>query len=186
MTNRQLPPRPNLENLKKQAKALLKSVRAGDAEALRRIAPYFSDAGTFGLKQIQLVLSREYGFDSWNKLKTHVASHADDHGDRRKDDRLLYCSFCEKSMHEVKKLIAGPQVFICNTCVESCNVMLEGDDASHDGLRRSVAYGGDEVCSFCAKPESTDGPLPTLEVFESLDVRICIECVGLCNDILGE
>ena len=32
----------------------------------------------------------------------------------------LYCSFCGKSQHEVRKLIAGPTVFICNECVELC------------------------------------------------------------------
>ena len=32
----------------------------------------------------------------------------------------LYCSFCGKSQHDVKKLIAGPNVFICNECVELC------------------------------------------------------------------
>ncbi len=36
-------------------------------------------------------------------------------------DRLLYCSFCGKSKHEVRKLIAGPSVFICDECVELCN-----------------------------------------------------------------
>ncbi|MEE8263895.1 MAG: ATP-dependent Clp protease ATP-binding subunit ClpX [Gammaproteobacteria bacterium] len=36
-------------------------------------------------------------------------------------DRLLYCSFCGKSQHEVRKLIAGPSVFICDECVELCN-----------------------------------------------------------------
>ncbi len=37
-----------------------------------------------------------------------------------KKNNLLYCSFCGKSQHEVKKLIAGPNVFICNECVELC------------------------------------------------------------------
>lgn len=36
----------------------------------------------------------------------------------------LYCSFCKKSQHEVKKLIAGPNVFICNECVKLCAYIL--------------------------------------------------------------
>ncbi|MDY6991848.1 MAG: ATP-dependent Clp protease ATP-binding subunit ClpX [Pseudomonadota bacterium] len=40
------------------------------------------------------------------------------------DDRLLYCSFCGKSQHEVRKLIAGPSVFICDECVELCNDII--------------------------------------------------------------
>ena len=37
----------------------------------------------------------------------------------------LYCSFCGKSQHEVRKLIAGPTVFICDECVELCNDIIQ-------------------------------------------------------------
>ncbi|MBK7540847.1 MAG: ATP-dependent Clp protease ATP-binding subunit ClpX [Candidatus Competibacteraceae bacterium] len=47
-----------------------------------------------------------------------------DRGDRSDDDKLLYCSFCGKSQHEVRKLIAGPNVFICDECVELCNDII--------------------------------------------------------------
>ncbi|TAL63841.1 MAG: ATP-dependent Clp protease ATP-binding subunit ClpX [Legionella sp.] len=40
------------------------------------------------------------------------------------DDKVLYCSFCGKSQHEVKKLIAGPSVFVCDECVELCNDII--------------------------------------------------------------
>jgi len=40
------------------------------------------------------------------------------------DERLLHCSFCGKSQHEVRKLIAGPSVFICDECVELCNDII--------------------------------------------------------------
>jgi ATP-dependent Clp protease ATP-binding subunit ClpX len=39
-------------------------------------------------------------------------------------EKLLYCSFCGKSQHEVKKLIAGPSVFVCDECVELCNDII--------------------------------------------------------------
>ena len=39
-------------------------------------------------------------------------------------DRLLYCSFCGKTQHEVRKLIAGPSVFICDECVDLCNDII--------------------------------------------------------------
>lgn len=45
----------------------------------------------------------------------------DKHSKGGDGDRLLYCSFCGKSQHEVRKLIAGPSVFICDECVELCN-----------------------------------------------------------------
>lgn len=44
--------------------------------------------------------------------------------DKGANDKLLYCSFCGKSQHEVRKLIAGPSVFICDECVELCNDII--------------------------------------------------------------
>jgi ATP-dependent Clp protease ATP-binding subunit ClpX len=44
--------------------------------------------------------------------------------DKGGSDKLLYCSFCGKSQHEVRKLIAGPSVFICDECVELCNDII--------------------------------------------------------------
>ena len=45
-------------------------------------------------------------------------------GDDKDGDKLLYCSFCGKSQHEVRKLIAGPSVFICDECVDLCNDII--------------------------------------------------------------
>ncbi len=49
---------------------------------------------------------------------------SDNKGKGGDGDRLLYCSFCGKSQHEVRKLIAGPSVFICDECVELCNDII--------------------------------------------------------------
>ena len=55
----------------------------------------------------------------------------------RDEDKLLYCSFCGKSQHEVRKLIAGPSVYVCDECVELCNDIirdeLEEDSSSNGG-----------------------------------------------------
>ncbi len=48
----------------------------------------------------------------------------DDRNSKGDDGKLLYCSFCGKSQHEVRKLIAGPSVFICDECVELCNDII--------------------------------------------------------------
>ena len=45
-------------------------------------------------------------------------------------EKLLYCSFCGKSQHEVKKLIAGPSVFICDECIELCNDIIRDEIAA--------------------------------------------------------
>ena len=60
------------------------------------------------------------------------SSGADDGG------KLLYCSFCGKSQHEVRKLIAGPSVFICDECVDLCN------DIIREEVQDNSAEGGDE------------------------------------------
>ena len=44
-----------------------------------------------------------------------------------KGNNVLYCSFCGKSQHEVKKLIAGPSVFICDECIELCNEIIRDE-----------------------------------------------------------
>jgi ATP-dependent Clp protease ATP-binding subunit ClpX len=44
--------------------------------------------------------------------------------EKNKGDKLLYCSFCGKSQHEVRKLIAGPSVFVCDECIELCNDII--------------------------------------------------------------
>src|SRR5471030_1263373 len=48
----------------------------------------------------------------------------EDSRSRHDDGKLLYCSFCGKSQHEVRKLIAGPSVFVCDECVELCNDII--------------------------------------------------------------
>jgi ATP-dependent Clp protease ATP-binding subunit ClpX len=49
---------------------------------------------------------------------------SNDRNGKGDDGKLLYCSFCGKSQHEVRKLIAGPSVFICDECVELCNDII--------------------------------------------------------------
>jgi len=58
-------------------------------------------------------------------------------------DNTLYCSFCGKSQHDVKKLIAGPTVFICDECIELCNEIIveelsgeKKDEKADSGLPR--------------------------------------------------
>src|SRR5688572_17386611 len=54
-----------------------------------------------------------------------IPSMTEDRQGRSGDSsKILYCSFCGKSQHEVRKLIAGPSVFICDECVELCNDII--------------------------------------------------------------
>lgn len=71
-------------------------------------------------------------------------------GDKKSDEKLLYCSFCGKSQHEVRKLIAGPSVFVCDECITLCNDIM-----------REELQGGD------AKLGKSDLPVPR-EIFATL------------------
>ncbi|MFZ4551505.1 MAG: ATP-dependent Clp protease ATP-binding subunit ClpX [Aquabacterium sp.] len=68
-------------------------------------------------------------------------------------EKILYCSFCGKSQHEVKKLIAGPSVFICDECIDLCN----------DIIRDEVAAEAE-----ASRPARSDLPTPS-EIKSSLD-----------------
>ncbi|HET7587298.1 MAG TPA: ATP-dependent Clp protease ATP-binding subunit ClpX [Gammaproteobacteria bacterium] len=61
----------------------------------------------------------------------------DIHGKGDEDGKLLYCSFCGKSQHEVRKLIAGPSVFVCDECVELCNDIIREEMAEQAETARS-------------------------------------------------
>ena len=66
-------------------------------------------------------------------------------------EKLLYCSFCGKSQHEVRKLIAGPSVFICDECIELCNDIIR-DEAQAEAGPGASQKGGlptpSEICSI--------------------------------------
>ncbi|MGB3595889.1 MAG: ClpX C4-type zinc finger protein, partial [Pseudomonas neustonica] len=74
---------------------------------------------------------------------TDITGKGDDNG------KLLYCSFCGKSQHEVRKLIAGPSVFICDECVDLCNDIIREEvqesqaESSNQKLPTPV-----EICSI--------------------------------------
>ncbi len=55
--------------------------------------------------------------------------------DKSSGEKLLYCSFCGKSQHEVRKLIAGPSVFICDECIELCNDIIREEGSSGEAAR---------------------------------------------------
>ena len=67
-----------------------------------------------------------------------------------KDQKKLHCSFCGKSQDEVKKLIAGPSVYICNECVDLCNDIIE-EEVKHE------------------ESGSEDTLLSPLEIYQKLD-----------------
>ena len=71
-----------------------------------------------------------------------------DEENKSKSDKLLYCSFCGKSQHEVRKLIAGPSVFVCDECVELCNEIIreEAEEIAGQELNGSRYPTPQEIC----------------------------------------
>ncbi|SEA99639.1 ATP-dependent Clp protease ATP-binding subunit ClpX [Thiothrix caldifontis] len=86
--------------------------------------------------------------------------------DRRGDHdsgKLLYCSFCGKSQHEVRKLIAGPSVFICDECVDLCNDIIQEE--------MHTAQGSDEQSSL-PTPREIKGNLDEYVIGQELAKRV--------------
>jgi hypothetical protein len=83
------------------------------------------------------LIAKAFGYQNWNILSAKVEGAPSGAPGRAlpsagtispQPDSTLYCSFCGKSQHEVRKLIAGPTVFICDECVELCNDIIENEE----------------------------------------------------------
>jgi hypothetical protein len=84
------------------------------------------------------LIAKVFGFENWNILSAKVEAAQSSALDKRnvnaagkaapKPNDTLYCSFCRKSQHEVRKLIAGPTVFICDECIELCDEIIEYEE----------------------------------------------------------
>jgi hypothetical protein len=84
------------------------------------------------------LIAKAFGYENWNVLAAKVDAAQSGALDARvlsaagamasEPSNTLYCSFCGKSQHEVRKLIAGPTVFICDECVGECNGIIENEE----------------------------------------------------------
>ncbi len=66
----------------------------------------------------------------------------------RRPEEFLRCSFCGKSQNEVKKLIAGPSVYICNECIDICNEIINDDEQAETANVRSALPKPQEIKNF--------------------------------------
>ena len=118
-------------------------------------------------------------------------------------DRLLACTFCGKPQNKVRKLIAGPGVFICERCIELVGNVISSGQAARtelgpignvpEQLKR-------ERCNFCGKvrdqvaglagialgPEAATGASAKLPGKPPGTALICSECLVLCDEIITE
>ncbi|RLJ20917.1 ATP-dependent Clp protease ATP-binding subunit ClpX [bacterium endosymbiont of Escarpia laminata] len=106
-----------------------------------------------------------------------------DNNGKNDDGKLLYCSFCGKSQHEVRKLIAGPSVFICDECVDLCN----------DIIREEMQEVGEKASDKLPKPHEINETLDQYVIGQRRAKRVLavavynhykrLETIGKDNDI---
>lgn len=72
----------------------------------------------------------------------------DKKGTGSKENKILYCSFCGKGQNEVRKLIAGPSVYICDECVDLCNNIIEEELSGDEENQDLVLYKPKEIKSM--------------------------------------
>jgi hypothetical protein len=85
------------------------------------------------------LIAKAFGFDNWNILSAKIAAAGSSIEGSGTDARLaLHCSFCGKSQHEVRRLVAGPTVFICDGCIKLCTDQLTGPSAIATGITQAT------------------------------------------------
>ena len=112
--------------------------------------------------------------------------------DRPADPRLA-CTFCGTSQNEVRKLIAGPGVYICDACVELAQGVVSSGNAANTGLGPVYAVAdqdGRVRCRFCDKHRDQVAGMAVMSAEAGGEVSgpaaICDECLSLCIGILAE
>ena len=117
---------------------------------------------------------------------------ANDVTDRiRPDPGLLHCTFCGKDQKRVRKLIAGPSVYICDGCVDLAKVVLSDSQPVTTEIAELTAGPEDEPrtqCSFCGKRRDQVASLivSSVQTERKAPAAICSECLDLCTEIIDE
>jgi hypothetical protein len=106
-------------------------------------------------------------------------------GGRAGSGELLSCSFCGKNQKQVKKLIAGPNVYICDRCIDRVHTVLAapGNTASTPiaTIRQASDQARDGWCSFCRKDRHQVEAMAAAG-----NARICNGCLDLCAEIISD
>jgi len=71
------------------------------------------------------LMAKAFGYDNWNILAAKIEADRPAAAETALKGKTLHCSFCGKSQHDVKILIAGPSSFVCGECVGLCNDIVE-------------------------------------------------------------
>jgi hypothetical protein len=112
---------------------------------------------------------------------------------RRPDPGLLACSFCGKQQNEVRKLIAGPGVYICDRCIDLAVDVITSGRAARTALGAMDNVPEEQSgvrCNFCGKDR---GQVERVAIMPEVTVErtsssaaVCSECLVLCGEIITE
>jgi hypothetical protein len=128
-----------------------------------------ADALGLSHQRVHQIVEDAGGSRSWRRRR---ADNAD----------LLSCSFCGQTQKQVKKLIAGPGVYICDNCADRAAKLPDDSSEARPGdLSRVPQEAAAERCSFCGKRRHQ---VPAMAAARG--VRVCTECLELCREIITE
>jgi hypothetical protein len=117
----------------RDAKVMARALRSGLAEQSHAVTH----------SQSLELMAKAFGYDNWNILAAKIEAERPAAAEPAPvGQRTLYCSFCGKSQHDVKKLIAGPSSFICDACVGLCTDIVENGAVLELLAADEVASGG--------------------------------------------
>ena len=126
--------------------------------------------------------TRPRGMPGWTARTGSQDGEPDGDGDTGADQELA-CSFCGQTRWQVSKIVAGPDVYICDECVaQAASVLSPGGPASDGAAAMTrLAHARGQRCSFCGQPFHRVAGLAAAR-----DARICTECIELCEEIFAE
>jgi hypothetical protein len=164
--------------------------RAEFHHAVRRLHLHGSSlrevAASLGLshQRVHQIVEEAGGSRRWVRRREHQAPPG---------RAFLVCTFCGKEQKQVRKLIAGPGVYICDNCIALAGDLLRSGQAAATAfgeMRAAPQYATHIQCSFCGKHRGqVDGMAVMPEVTvdrTSANAAICGECLDLCDEIMAE
>jgi hypothetical protein len=159
--------------------------RVEDAQSKLRTAEHdltvASAAFALALRQLNLAggsvrdIAREVGL-SHQRVAQLIEAVGDGRGWKRSGKKpvVLACSFCDRTQQEVRKLIAGPGVYICDSCVAVAGPVTRSRIDDPPFVVSPLSQ-----CRFCGK-----WPRPDLVIATDHSFSICGECLDLCDEII--
>jgi len=158
----------SFNDVRSRAKALLKSVQAGERVALERIKPYFQDSSSLTLQQAQLVIAREYGFSSWHRLRAFVDAR-DELADRQ---RKLAGTPVPQERTDFRRDSEWRRI-VSEVHGKACDIARMFDPTVDDT--------DTACCTFCFQPHTKAG-----KFISATSGFICDQCVDRCASLMQE